>query len=230
MGAKGWNNRSRSGAGSWTARVAHEARPQGGREARCGPATGLPSAPCARSGPVRGCALRAALQARTRRATSHRAADPAPCWRGRVSAGVSVGREARCGPATGLPPAPCVRRGPVRGCALRAALQARTRRATSHRAADPAPCVVAAGREARCGPTSGLPSARCVRCGPVRRCALRAALQALTKRATSHRAAGPAPCRRVRGRVSPRVSPSPSPTAAARRAPRRRRAVRRRAP
>ncbi len=160
---------------------------------------------------------------RTVRATSHRAADPAPC-------AVAAGREARCGPASGLPSARCVRRGPVRGSVFRAALQARTRRATSHRAADPAPCVVAAGREARCRPATGLPSARCVRFGPVRRCALRAALQARTRRATSHRMADPAPCRR--GCVSPRASPTPTPTptAAALRAPRRRRAVRRRAP
>ncbi len=190
-----------------------------GREARCGAATDLPSAPCARRGPVGRCALRAALQARTRRATSHRAADPAPFV-------VAVGWEARYGPATGLPSAPCVRRGPVQGCALRAALQACTRRATSHQAADPALCVVAVGREARCGPATGPPSAPCVRRGPVQGCALRAALQARTKRATSHRAADPAPCRR--GRVSPRASPTP--TAAARRALRRRRAVRRRAP
>jgi len=126
-------------------------------------------APCERRDPVRGSAFRAALQAHTTRATSDQMADTAPC--------VAVaGREARCGPATGLPSARCVRREPVRGSALRAALQARTTHETSHQMADTAPCLAAGGREARCWPATGLPSARCVRCDPVRGSAFRAAL------------------------------------------------------
>jgi hypothetical protein len=158
-----------------------------GLEARCGPATGLPSARCERREPVRGSVFRAAQQARTGHATSHRTAEPAPCV-------AAVGREARCRSATGLPSARCVRREPVRGSAFRAALQARTMRATSHRTADPAPCAAAAGREARCWSATGLPSARCERREPVRGSVFRAELQARTMRATSHRTADPAPC------------------------------------
>ncbi|TCL84189.1 hypothetical protein EDF31_106182 [Curtobacterium sp. PhB142] len=45
MGAKGWNNRSRSGAGSWTARVAHETRLQV-RTVRASRARARLRAPC----------------------------------------------------------------------------------------------------------------------------------------------------------------------------------------
>ena len=281
-GPRGVNNRSRSGGWSWTARVAPWTCRRHGREARCGPATGLPSARCERRDPVRGSVFRAVHQARTTHATSHQMADTAPCERREPARGpvlraalhartaratshrtadaarcvAAIGREARCGPATGLPaarcvrrdpvpgsvfraalqartaratshqmadPAPCERRDPVRGSAFRAALQARTTCATSHRTADAARCVAAAGREARCGPATGLPSARCERRDPVRGSVFRAALHARTARATSHRTADAARCRREG--VSPRASPSPTRTAAARPAPHRRRAA-----
>jgi hypothetical protein len=182
-GPRGVNNRSRSGGWSWTARVAPWTCRRHGREARCGPATGLPSARCVRRVPVRGSASRAAQQARTTHGTSHQMADPAPCERHEPVRGstlraalqarttcatshqtadtarcvAAAGLEARRGPATALPSAPCVRREPVRGSVFRAALHARTRHATSHGTADTAPCVAAAGREARCGPATGLP-------------------------------------------------------------------------
>ena len=142
-GPRGVNNRSRSGGWSWTARVAPWTCRRHGREARCGPATDLPSARCERRDPVRGSAFRAALQARTTHATSHRTADTARC-------AAAAGREARCGPATAVPSVPGERRDPVRGSAFRAALQARTTHGSSHQMAERHRASVAIRCEVSC--------------------------------------------------------------------------------